>query len=77
MVAPGRGGQENETDIEDAKLSGEEISFKVTIERNGNKFTSNYKGKIEGDTIKGKIESDRGGNTQSRDWEAKRETEKK
>jgi hypothetical protein len=32
-----------------------------------------YSGKVEGDEIKGKIEFDRQGQTQSRDWVAKRE----
>ena len=67
----GRQGQED-TAIEDAKLSGEDISFKVTREFNGNKFTAKYSGKLTGDSIKGKIETERDGNTNSRDWEAKR-----
>ena len=33
--------------------------------------------KVSDDAIKGKIETERNGETQSRDWEAKRETEKK
>lgn len=65
----GRGG---ETDITEAKLDGESISFQVTREFNGNKFTQKYTGKISGDTIKGKVEFERNGQTQSRDWEAKR-----
>jgi hypothetical protein len=44
----------------------------VTRERDGNKFTIKFKGKVSGDTIKGKSEIDRDGQTQSRDWEAKR-----
>jgi len=28
---------------------------------------------VEGDTIKGKIDTERNGETQTRDWEAKRE----
>jgi hypothetical protein len=69
----GRGG---ETDITEAKLQGENISFQVTREVNGNKFTQKYTGKISGDAIKGKIEFERNGQTQSRDWEAKREAAK-
>ncbi len=48
------------------------MSFKVTRERNGQTFTVNYKGKLEGDTIKGTIEFNFGGESRSRDWEAKR-----
>jgi hypothetical protein len=61
-----------ETQIEDAKYKDGEISFTVTFERQGQKFTSKYKGKLSGDTITGKRESERDGQTQSRDWEAKR-----
>jgi len=66
----GRGG---ETAIEGAKMQGEEISFQVTREFNGNKVTSKYTGKLSGDSIKGKMEFERNGQPQSRDWEAKRE----
>lgn len=67
----------NGTPIEDAKLKGNEISFTVTREFNGNKFVSKYTAKITGDTMKGKISSERNGQTRERDFEAKRETEKK
>ena len=61
-----------ETDIEDGKYKDGEVSFKVTRERDGNKFVIKYKGKVSGDTIKGKSERERDGETQSREWEAKR-----
>jgi len=63
---------DNEAKVDDGKVSGNEISFSVTSEFNGNKFTRKYTGKVEGDTIKGKTELERDGQTQSRDWEAKR-----
>jgi len=66
----GQNGQE--TPIEDGQFKGGEVSFKVTRERQGNKITTKYTGKLSGDTIKGKIESERNGQPQSRDWEAKR-----
>ena len=66
-------GRQNDSPIEDAKINGDEISFKVTREFNGNKIVQKFSGKISGDTIKGKIESEgRDGQTRSRDWEAKR-----
>jgi hypothetical protein len=66
-------GRENqETAIEDATFKDGTISFKVTRERNGQKFTMKYEGKLEGDTIKGKVKFDRNGEEMSRDWEAKR-----
>ena len=73
VSAPGRQGAVTETKIEDGKIKGEEISFTVTREVNGNKMVAKYNGKLSGDTITGKIETDRNGTAQSRDWEAKRE----
>jgi hypothetical protein len=66
------GRNNQETAIEDATFKDGEVSFKVTRERNGQKMTTKYTGKIDGDTIKGKSEFDRNGQAQSRDWEAKR-----
>ena len=78
LTSPGRGGGEaRETEIKDGKLTGDELSFNVTREFNGNSFTQKYHGKISGDTIKGKVEFDRNGEAQSRDWEAKRQAEQK
>lgn len=65
-------GRQNDTNIEDGKLSGDQISFKVTREFNGNKIVQKFSGKIAGDSIKGKIESEREGQPTSRDWDAKR-----
>ena len=62
-----------DTDIGDGKIKGDEISFTVTREFNGNKMVAKYSGKLSGDSIKGKIETERNGQNQSRDWEAKRE----
>ena len=62
-----------ETKIDDGTFKDGEVSFTVTRERNGQKFTMKYKGKVSGDTIKGKTESDRNGESQTRDWNAKRE----
>ena len=76
ISAPGRQGQSRDTEISNGKIKGDEISFDVTREFNGNKFTAKYSGKISGDTIKGKVETEREGNTRSRDWEAKREAAK-
>ena len=68
----GRGG--TEVAIQDASLKDDAVSFTVVRERNGQKTTAKYAGKLAGDTIKGKIETERDGQTRSRDWEAKRET---
>jgi len=77
ITVPGRQGAEpTATPIENGKLKGDEVSFTVTREFNGNKMVSKYNGKVTADSIKGKTEFDRNGETQSRDWEAKRSTEK-
>lgn len=69
-----RGAQQRTTDITNGTFKNDEISFEVTAERNGNTFTSKYKGKVDGDTIKGTIQGNRpgGGEGRARDWEAKR-----
>jgi hypothetical protein len=68
-----------ETAISEGKIKGDEISFNVTRDVGGNSRTMKYAGKIDGDTIKGKVEMPgrQGGDPISRDWEAKRETDKK
>jgi len=73
LIAPGRGGQTQETEIKDAKIKGDELTFTVVREVNGNTRTTKYNGKIAGDTLKGKIEFGPEGQTQTRDWEAKKE----
>ena len=77
VSSPGRDGQTTKVDIEDGKVKGDEISFSVTREFGGNKVTQKYAGKIDGDSIKGKISFERNGEAQSRDWEAKRGSDKK
>lgn len=67
-------GRDNtETAIDDGKFKDGEVSFSVTRERNGQKRTTTYKGKLDGDTIKGKSERERNGQKVETDWEAKRE----
>ena len=64
--------KDQEVPIEDATFKNGEISFKVTRERDGQKFVTKYSGKLTGDTIKGKIEMNIMGEDRSMDWEAKR-----
>ena len=66
-------GRNNDTEITDGSYKDGTVTFSVVRERNGNKFTTKYSGKLSGDTIKGTTEFERNGQTQSRDWEAKRE----
>jgi hypothetical protein len=67
------GRQGSETAIEDGKVDGDTITFKVTREFNGNKVVQMYQGKVSGDTIKGERKSNRDGQDQTREWQAKRE----
>src|SRR5213594_1766431 len=67
IATPGRQGAEpRETPVENLKVKGDEITFNVVREVQGNKFTAKYAGKISGDTIKGKVETERDGNARSR-----------
>jgi hypothetical protein len=45
-------GRQGDTPIADGKVSGDEISFTVTRERQGNVIKQLYKGKVSGDEIK-------------------------
>ena len=67
------GRNNTETPIEEGAIKDNMLSFKVTREFNGNKFTMKYSGKLSGDTITGKTSFDRDGQSQDRDWEAKRQ----
>jgi len=75
----GQAAAPRETEISDGKIKGDEISFSIKREFNGNAFVTKYNGKVSGDTITGKIEAPgrNGGDPVSRDWEAKREADKK
>ena len=63
----GRNGQER--DIEEGKYKDGEISFQVTRERDGQKRTVKYNGKVEKDTITGKVTFREDRNA---DWKAER-----
>lgn len=67
-------GARNEIDIQEGKLEGNEISFKVTREtQQRGTMTTAYKGKIEGDVIKGTMTTKTEDRTNEREWVAKRE----
>ena len=73
FTSPGRqGGASTDTEIADGKVKGDDISFSVTREFNGNKMTTKYSGKVTADTIKGKTEREVNGEARSTDWEAKK-----
>jgi hypothetical protein len=62
-----------DTEIQDGKFKDGDISFTVTRERNGQKFSQKYAGKLSGDSIKGTVEIERNGETMKVDWDAKRD----
>src|SRR6266446_5896258 len=61
-----------ESKIEDAKYKDGKVSFKVNREFDGNKIVIKYAGTIKGDTFKGKRDLERDGETNTREFEAKR-----
>ena len=76
ITQPGRGGgAATDTAITDGKVKGDDISFSVVREFNGNSMTTKYNGKVTADSIKGKVERPGrgGGDPTTSDWEAKRE----
>lgn len=62
-----------ESPIEDGKVSGKEIAFKITREVQQGSFTAHYKGTVEGNTIKGSMAAKFGDRDFEREWVAKRE----
>jgi hypothetical protein len=64
-----------ELKIEDGKFKDGDLSFKLIREFNGNQVTIKYKGTLKGDTFKGKREFIRDGQTNTREFEAKRSKE--
>ena len=68
-------GRAGDTDISDGTVEGDNVAFKVVREFNGNKITSNYKGKLSGDTIHFTVTSEGGNmNMPAREFDAKRAT---
>ena len=67
-------GEGKEVAIEEASLKEGQVTFSITRERNSQKVTTKYSGKVDVDTITGKAETPRpNGQLQVRDWTAKRE----
>ena len=53
-------GRMGETEISNGKVDGDNISFDIVREFNGNSFKRHYTGTISGDTLKLKVEGGRG-----------------
>jgi hypothetical protein len=71
----GRDGKEAE--IEKGQVKDGKVSFQVTRERDGQKFTIRFKGELKGDSIKGKLAVGPDDNTREFDWEAIRQKKDK
>lgn len=69
-VVTGADGQKVE--IKEGTIKGNEVSFVVIREFNGQQRKTTYKGKLEGDTITGTMVRVRDGQEQSTDWKATR-----
>ena len=69
------GGEPVTTQISDASIKDDMVSFSVVRETPNGNFTTKYSGKLEGDTIKGSSEFPgfNGGEATKTDWEAKRD----
>lgn len=66
-------GRNGDTDISDGKIDGNNLSFTVVREFNGNQFKQNYKGTLDGDTIHFTVTMEGGqGQGRSRQFDAKR-----
>lgn len=63
---------EMESKIQDGTFKNGEVTFTSIREREGMKFTVNYKGKLDGDMIKGTINAKVGDQERKLDWAAKR-----
>jgi len=72
---PGRDGNAMETPISDGKVEGNNVSFTVKREFNGNSFVTSYKGTLDGDSLKLEITMPgRDGNSRTTNVVAKRAT---
>ena len=66
-----------EVKIEDAKLAGDELSFKINVDFEGSALIAKFKGKIDGDKIKGQVDYDLGGQAGTLDFSAKKAADSK
>jgi hypothetical protein len=63
-------GRQGERPIENGKISGDEISFTMTMQMGGESRKMNYKGKLEGSDLKLNVSTE--GGQMNRDFVAKR-----
>ncbi len=66
------GADGKEVKVEDSKLAGDELAFKINIDFDGTPLVAKFKGKVAGEAYKGTVDYDLGGQTGSLPFEAKR-----
>jgi phage shock protein E len=71
LSTPGRDGKPTDTPITNGKVDGNNFSFAIVRQFNGNSVTISYSGTVADGQIIGKIVTVRDGDTQTRDWTAK------
>ena len=74
LSSPGRNDQVTKTEIADGKVKGDEVSFTVTREFNGNKMVTKYDGTVSGNELKMKITRDTQNGPQTNEVTAKKAT---
>lgn len=62
---------DTDVEIRNGTIHGDQLSFQVVRERDGQTVTTTYRGKRSGETIKGTIESNWSGETKTYPWEAR------
>jgi hypothetical protein len=74
LTTPGRGGEPMVTEITNASVKDDTVTFSIEREFNGNKLVTKYTGKMAGDTITGTMEAPGrdGGAPTPREWVAKK-----
>ena len=61
-----------EVKLEDTKLSGNDLQFKINVDFEGTALVATFKGKVDGDTVKGQVDYDLSGQTGTLDFTAKK-----
>lgn len=66
------GADGKEAKVEDSKLTGDELAFKISLDFDGTPLVAKFKGKLAGNAFTGKVDYDLGGQTGNLPFEAKR-----
>ena len=66
-----------EVKLEDGKLAGDELSFKIKVDFEGSALIAKFKGKVDGEKIKGQVDYDLSGQTGTLDFTAKKAADAK